>query len=189
MKVRDSGMPDVKIWESYFNIDNVLDKMKIDYSISDLVEIGCGYGTFTIPAADRIGGTLYTYDIERDMISNLDNISRENGINNIVAKRRDVTTSKTGLKDRSVDYVMLFNILHHKHPSQLIDEAYRVLKSNGKVGVIHWQYDAKTPAGPRMDIRLTPEKTQSLFKASLFEIDVPITKLEPYHFGFLMKKK
>jgi ubiquinone/menaquinone biosynthesis C-methylase UbiE len=184
MKIRDSGMPDQKIWESYFDLDLILEKLQINSNIQDLVEIGCGYGTFTFPSAKLISGKLYTFDIERDMVDIVESNSSENNIKNIIAKRRDVT----GLKDNSMDYVMLFNILHHKQPLQLIDEAYRILKTGGKIGVIHWNYDAKTPAGPRMDIRPTPEKLISLFERSKFKIFQGITNLPPYHYGFLIEK-
>jgi ubiquinone/menaquinone biosynthesis C-methylase UbiE len=32
------------------------------------VEIGCGYGTFTIPAANQIKGKVFAFDIEDEMI-------------------------------------------------------------------------------------------------------------------------
>jgi len=51
----------------------------------------------------------------------------------------------SGLEDASVDYVMLFNILHAKEPKKLLKEAYRILKPGGKLGIIHWNYDSKPP--------------------------------------------
>ena len=47
-----------------------------------------------------------------------------------------------GLRNASVDYVFLFNILHGEKPEQLLKESYRILKLGGKVGIIHWNYDA-----------------------------------------------
>jgi tRNA G46 methylase TrmB len=51
MKVRDSGMPEETKWNDFFDIDFILSELSIDSKIVDLVEIGSGYGTFTIPAA------------------------------------------------------------------------------------------------------------------------------------------
>ena len=68
MKVRDSGMPEEKIWNSFFNIDLILSELQINKQIYDLVEIGCGYGTFTIPSAKQIKGKLYAFDIEKEML-------------------------------------------------------------------------------------------------------------------------
>lgn len=60
MKVRDSGMPEEANWNDFFNVDFLLSELNIDSQITDLVEIGSGYGTFTIPAARLIQGKLYT---------------------------------------------------------------------------------------------------------------------------------
>lgn len=53
MKVRDSGMPEQNYWEGLFDICRVLEGMNIDQQISDAIEVGCGYGTFTLPVAKR----------------------------------------------------------------------------------------------------------------------------------------
>ena len=68
MKVRDSGMPEEANWNDFFNVDFLLSELNIDSQITDLVEIGSGYGTFTIPAARLIQGKLYAFDIEDEMI-------------------------------------------------------------------------------------------------------------------------
>jgi hypothetical protein len=54
MKLRESGMPDETYWESLFNIDLILDSLKIDSSLQYVAELGAGYGTFTIPVAKRM---------------------------------------------------------------------------------------------------------------------------------------
>ncbi len=61
-------------------------------------------------------------------------------------------------KDNSVDYVMLFNILHAEDPVSLLKEAHRILKRDAKVGVIHWIYSDSTPRGPSLDIRPKPHQ-------------------------------
>ena len=43
MKVRDSGMPDEKMWAGFFDARRIL--VQLDFSDSDVVEFGCGYGT------------------------------------------------------------------------------------------------------------------------------------------------
>ena len=54
MKSRESGMPDEELWASFFNVESVLDKLGLQSCAGDVVEFGCGYGTFTIPAARRV---------------------------------------------------------------------------------------------------------------------------------------
>ena len=68
----------------------------------------------------------------------------------------------TGLSDNTVDYVMVFNILHHINPVEILVEAKRILTQNGKIGVIHWNYDENTLRGQSMNIRLKPETIKKI---------------------------
>lgn len=67
MKVRDSGMPEEAYWEALFDIPEVLDRLQIDSSLCEVAEVGCGYGTFTLPVARRVPGTLHAFDIEASL--------------------------------------------------------------------------------------------------------------------------
>jgi len=58
MKLRDSGMPDEAFWETLFDVDLILDRLEIDKRLGDVLEMGCGYGTFTLPVARRISGLV-----------------------------------------------------------------------------------------------------------------------------------
>ena len=93
----------------------------------------------------------------------------------------------TGLPDKSVDYVMLFNILHLEKPIALLDEAYRILKESGKLGIIHWNYDPKTPRGPSMDIRPKPEQCVKWSESVGFYGPIQYD-LKPYHYGIVLRK-
>jgi ubiquinone/menaquinone biosynthesis C-methylase UbiE len=141
MKVRDSGMPEETKWNDFFNVDFLLSELNIDSQINDLVEIGSGYGTFTLPTAKLIQGKLFAFDIEDEMIETLNQKIEKEQIKNIVLSKRDILTHSTGLPDNSTDYVMLFNILHHESPLDFINEAYRILMPKGKIGIIHWRSD------------------------------------------------
>ena len=94
----------------------------------------------------------------------------------------------TGLEDESVDYAMLFNILHIDHPEILLKESYRILRPEGKLGIIHWNYDASTPRGPSMNIRPKPEQCISWATASGFSEPAQYD-LKPYHYGIVMRKE
>ena len=61
-------MPAEDLWASFFNIDLILSELQINSDVNDMVEVGCGYGTFTIPSAKKISGKLYAFDIEEEMI-------------------------------------------------------------------------------------------------------------------------
>ncbi len=188
MKIRESGMPESKLWESFFNPTKTLAILGLDSRIGDAVEFGCGYGTFTIPAAKVIKGRIYALDIERDMIGITNEEAKKNGLNNVQTILRDFMAEGSGLPDKSMDYVMLFNILHLEKPMSLINEAKRILREGGKLGIIHWNYDPATPRGPSMDIRPKPEDCIKWAKDVGF-VDPKRFDLKPYHYGIVMSKE
>ena len=186
MKVRESGMPEENMWKKFFNPNKILKTMGINRSIKDIAEFGCGYGTFTIPIARVISGKVYAIDIEQEMIRETERKVRKNKLGNVETILRDFVSDDSGLKDESVDYVMLFNILHIEKPEKLLREAYRILRNNGKFGIIHWRY-GKTPRGPPMEIRPKPE--QCIEWAESIGFNSPKKyELKPYHYGIVMKK-
>jgi ubiquinone/menaquinone biosynthesis C-methylase UbiE len=188
MKIRESGMPEREMWETFFNPAEILAILGIDCQTTDVVEFGCGYGTFTIPAAKVIKGKIYALDIELDMIRMTDDEAKKQGLSNVQTIQRDFMAEGSGLPDESVDYAMLFNILHLENPMVLINEAKRVLRNGGKLGIIHWNYDPKTPRGPSMDIRPKPEDCMRWAESAGFGGAVR-HDLKPYHYGIVLKKE
>lgn len=91
MKVRDSGMPNEELWEQLFDVGLVLDRLGIDASLADVAELGCGHGTFTIPVARRISGTLHTYDIDEAMVARTRERAADAGLANVVAEKPDAS--------------------------------------------------------------------------------------------------
>lgn len=162
--------------------------MNIDSNIADLVEIGSGYGTFTIPTAKLIQGKLFAFDIEDEMVETLNQKVEKEQIYNIVSEKRDILSHTTGLKENSIDYVMLFNILHHESPLEFINEAFRILKPKGKIGIIHWRSDISTPRGPDLNIRPKLEQITTWIDKQKFRIDKQPFIIEPYHFGLIISK-
>ena len=84
---------------------------------------------------------------------------------------------------------MLFNILHHAEPLELLKEAYRILKPHGKAGLIHWNYDRTTPRGPEMSIRPKPESMGEWAMQAGFTLEEDwLIDLPPFHYGLIGHK-
>jgi ubiquinone/menaquinone biosynthesis C-methylase UbiE len=181
-------MPTENLWASFFDVDLILSELQINSDINDLVEIGCGYGTFTIPSAKKINGNLYAFDIETNMIEIVKQQLKNRLINNVILEQKDILTQTTGLEDNSIDYVMLFNILHHESPNDFLNEAYRILKPNGKVGILHWRSDIETPRGPDISIRPKPDQILQWIDKQNFSLYKSPTVILPYHFGLILSK-
>ena len=185
MKFRESGMPDQEMWDTFFKPDTILDGLGIRDLRGNIVDVGCGYGTFTIPAARDNKSTIYALDIDEEMIQMVQRTANEAGLRNVVVIQRDFIAEGTGLPDNSCEYVMLFNILHVEEPLKILSEAKRILMPSGKVGVIHWNYDPTTPRGPSMEIRPRPEQCQQWIRTAGFELIKRFIDLPPYHYGIL----
>ncbi len=188
MKARESGMPDRTMWERFFNPVQILSTLGMNNTTTDVAEFGCGYGTFTIPAAKIIQGNIYALDIEPDMVRITGEEARQQGLGNVRVILRDFIAQGSGLPDESVDYVMLFNILHLENPVTLLEEAKRILKQGGLIGIIHWNYDPSTPRGPSMDIRPRPEDCRAWAESVGFKNPVRYD-LKPYHYGITAIKE
>lgn len=188
MKVRESGMPEAGMWHTFFDADRILETMGLARTVRDAVDFGCGYGTFTVPAAKRIQGTLHGFDIEPAMIEASQQLAERENVRNVRLYLRDFLTEGTGLTAASVDYVMLFNILHAEDPLRLLREAWRILTGGGQVAVIHWNYDPQTPRGPPMAIRPRPEDCRRWIEEAGFLIEKAHIDLPPYHYGILAGK-
>ena len=189
MKTRESGMPEEELWEQFFNVDKILNELEINDEIKVLVDFGFGYGTFTIPASKKIKGNVFAYDIESALVHKLDAKLNKEKIENVYLVNGDFLTRGTGLNDGEVDYVMLFNILHAEESAEILTETFRILRKNGKVGVIHWRYDPSTPRGPSMAIRPKPEDLRNMLEKSGFTILKFNINLPPYHYGILAQKQ
>jgi len=161
MKGRESGMPEQASWDTFFNPNCVLTKLDCVGPCGDVVEFGCGYGTFTVAAAGTVEGRVFALDIEPEMVAETARKARSAGLSNVTAQVRDFATAGSGLPDESVGYAMLFNILHLEDPIGLMREAHRALAPGGLAGIIHWRTDIETPRGPSMPIRPPAEQCRA----------------------------
>jgi len=189
MKTRESGMPPEEMWNDFFDAQAILKKLGLTSECGVVVEFGSGYGTFTIPAAQTVRGTVFALDIDPEMVMATKTKANALGLRNVEAIERDFVAQGTGLPDSSVDYAMLFNILHAEERDVLLHEAKRVLTEDGMLAVIHWDFDSSTPRGPRMEIRPRPEQCRTWVEQADFEVVQPgLVELPPYHYGFAFKQ-
>jgi len=189
VRIRESGMPDEAAWAGFFEPADVLARLGLTSACVDAVDFGCGYGTFAIPAARIVSGTVYAIDVEPAMVRRTHDRARAEGLGNVTPVLRDFLDDGTGLPDESVDYAMLFNILHAENPMALLEEAMRILKPAGLAAIMHWNYDSSTPRGPSMDIRPRPEQCLAwAVQAGLRPAGEEFVSLPPHHYGLVLRK-
>jgi SAM-dependent methyltransferase len=182
VKIRDSGMPEESFWETLLDIPAILARLEIGRS-HDVAEFGCGYGSFTIPVADEISGTLYTFDIDPVMVERTK--ARAGARTNIVYDVRDVMEHGFGVR---ADAVLLFNILHCERPAELLKHAAAALTTGGRVLAIHWRY-GETPRGPNLDIRPKPEQVIAWGDQAGLVMSGDVIDLPPWHYGIGFERR
>jgi SAM-dependent methyltransferase len=183
MKTRDSGMPEESWWESFFRPEQVLDALGLDQVDGPLIDVGCGYGTFTIPAARRSPYAVHALDIDPQMVERTAARAHNAGLRNVQARVADAVGSSLGVPDASVAVVLVFNLLHCEEPGVLLSAARRALRPGGRLAAIHWRSDVSTPRGPDLSIRPRPETLRDLVVDSGFQIVIGPVVLPPYHVG------
>ncbi len=97
-----------------------------------VLEVGCGPGFFTIPAAEIVGneGSLYAVDVHPLAIKRVQKKIERKGIKNVTPILANA--SNTRLPDRSVDLTFLFGLRYIAGGLEnVISEIHRILKSGG----------------------------------------------------------
>ena len=188
-KGRESDMPPVDQWESFFAPARILDSLGCRDIRGDLVEFGCGYGLFTIEAAARVSGTVHALDIDPKMVAVTKQRVADAAIHNVVVERRDFVAEGCGRPDAATSFILMFNILHIENPVSLLREAHRALAAGGHLAVIHWKRDVTTPRGPPLEIRPGPDDCRAWGEQSGFR-SVPSPSLSgaPWHWGMLLER-
>jgi len=189
MKTRESGMPEEGLWASFFAPEEALRKLQLDASCREVVDFGCGYGTFSIAAARITSAVVHALDLEPEMVAATQAKADAAGLKNVRTCLRDFVAEGTGLADGQADYAMLFNILHAECPQVLLREAHRVLRAGGRLAIMHWRYDPSTPRGPSMDIRPRAELCVAWAEEAGFRLLASgVVDLPPYHYGIVLER-
>ena len=188
MKIRESGMPDESLWTSFFDCEAVVEKLLGAAEVQgNIIEFGCGYGSFTVPAARRTSGLVTALDIEPGMIAVVREKAAGLGLHNIRAEVRDVIAEGAGVDGGSQAHAMIFNLLHLAQPGELLREARRTLQDGGVLSVMHWRSDIPTPRGPPLAMRPTPGQCRQWMVDAGFRAveSVDLQESCPFHFGLI----
>jgi SAM-dependent methyltransferase len=190
MKVRDSGMPEQAYWESLLDVIGILDALRVERTLGDVAEIGCGYGTFTVPVAQRIGGTLHSFDIDPAMVDFTRQRLNRAQQSNARVHQRDVLAEGFGLPRGSMGAVLLFNILHAENPVQMLRASAELLSPQGRLLAIHWRSDVATPRGPDLSIRPRPNQLENwAAETGLLQLEQEAEIVPPWHFVMAFQRR
>lgn len=161
-----------------------------------LAEVGSGNGYFALPAAAITDPEpVYAIDLDESLLNELETIADHQGIDNVAPIRDDARSLSDHLPE-TVDRVLIANTFHGaEDPDELVREGFEVLNSGGQLVVVNWhdRPPERTPVagasrGPPSELRLSPERTETLVRDAL-EVDVVRrVDLPPHHYAVVFAR-
>ena len=128
------------------------------------VDLGCGAGTLSLPLAEQVDdtGKVFAVDTNPDV---LQVIKGKNPPSNLVVLQR--SAADTGLDASIADCCFMILLLHEVPPEGVLAEAYRLLKTEGKVITLEWRMDFDSPHPPRNE-RIDRNRMEQLLTDASF---------------------
>lgn len=150
----------------------------------NLLDVGCGIGYFTIPAARFLKNHKVTgIDISQEIID----IARERaeGLNNIeFIKSQEYSFP---LENGSMKYILISNVIHEvEDKAEYFKEIRRVLQADGFVLIIDWE-KKEMEMGPPLHERISKDEMIILGKQFGLKLSEDINVSE-YHYGIKLQK-
>jgi ubiquinone/menaquinone biosynthesis C-methylase UbiE len=152
------------------------------------MDIGCGSGFFTIPAARIVGtkGKVYGLDSQKSAIDEIKKKAATEELANIVVKVG--MAEETLISDVLVDIVFLGIVLHDfQDPGRVLENAHRLLKLKGKLANLDWK-KMNMSFGPPYSKRFDQTTASRLITSAGFDIE-SIEDSGLYHYLIIARPK
>ncbi len=157
-----------------------------------VADFGSGHGYFIGPIAKSIlpEGKVFAIDIQKDMLDVARAKSKLENLPNVECIWSDLENIQgSKLKDDFVDFVLITNVLHQSDKKEnIIKEAQRVLRSNGRLAIIEWEIgEEHSNFGPPVERRIDKATAINLAVSQLFSVQQEFDAGK-YQYGILFVK-
>ncbi|MCM1566423.1 MAG: class I SAM-dependent methyltransferase [Dehalobacter sp.] len=145
------------------------------------VDVGCGDGYFSIPAARMVGqeGKVIAIDIDKGSIMRLQQKAAEEGFGNLSAEAH--AAEETIACEGCADFVFFGIDLHDfADPAQVIRNAGQMLRPSGLLVDLDWKPEPMS-FGPPLEKRFSIGKAQQLIESAGFHT-TSVNEAGPYHY-------
>jgi ubiquinone/menaquinone biosynthesis C-methylase UbiE len=145
-----------------------------------VADFGSGSGAYVLAIAKELKGSghVYAIDIQKDLLRRTKNEAEKHGFKNVEIIWGDLE-AKNGSKiaDNALELVVISNLLFQiEDKRQVMAEAKRILRPNGRVAVIDWS-ESFGSMGPHKDAVVKKQDVLTLARA------VELTFVEEFHTG------
>jgi len=138
---------------------------------SVFIDIGCGSGFFTVPAARLVGnhGKVYALDMSWNAVALLKERAAAEGLRNIVA---EVGLAEDRLFCEACGDIVFFGIVLHDFddPEKVLMNAGKMLKPAGRLVDLDWQKKLME-LGPPLAVRFSEEQAIRRIRGAGLQID------------------
>lgn len=154
-----------------------------------VADFGAGSGFYSKAASARVGysGKVYAIEVQKDLVKKLESDLKLWNISNVECIWGDIER-RHGVKlaDHSVDRVIISNVLFQVEDKLgLIDEARRILKTNGELLLVDWS-ESFGGMGPTPESVVTNNMAKELFEKRGFKYIEDIST-SAHHYGIIFK--
>jgi ubiquinone/menaquinone biosynthesis C-methylase UbiE len=170
--------------------NTIVSQLHIEFGAS-IADLGAGTGAYARVLAKAVGptGKVYACDIQKDMLTRLENDMRDHGITNVQPVLSNIESHLgTKLRDQSIDWVVAANILFQVEDRDgFIKEIARILKPNGAVLVVDWT-ESFGNLGPHAKDVFTALDAEKKFGEIGFKKTPQVINAGSHHYGIIFKK-
>ena len=141
-----------------------------------VADFGSGSGIYVLHLAERLENTghIYAMDIQRDLLRRVKNEAHRRGFKNVDVIWTDLEQiGSSKLAANTLDFVLVSNLLFQvENKMAVLQEARRVLKASGRLGIIDWSdpLPGGRGMGPQKTDVVTKEKALALAREHGFEL-------------------
>ena len=136
-----------------------------------LIDIGCGDGFFSLPAARIVGpkGLVYAIDSNPQSMAKLDKKAAEAGLNNIFSTQNEAESSL--VCDACADFIFFGIVLHDfREPDKVLLNARQMLKPGGHLINLDWKKEPMK-LGPPLEKRFDIGAASALLQKAGFAVE------------------
>lgn len=156
-----------------------------------VADLGTGSGFYTMAASKIVGdqGMVFAVDILESALDHVAAEARLKGMRNLKTLRSDLeqVNSCLAIPTGSADLVVFANVVHQiKNQKVLFTEAYRIIKTGGRLLVVDWN-DQLSPIGPPSAERISPEQVKKFANQVVLK-EAGSIAADRYHYGLIFIK-